>query len=108
MELSGGYTNMSNQLPIFNGVVAFGGLQSTSVFGTESVPQVMISASPTTPAYGAFNAGNVVITDVYASSFGPLIPTFGGFYNAETSGLTINRTWTPSQPLTAQTLTAAA
>ena len=97
---------MSNQFPAFNGVLAFGSLQSTSVFGTEAVPQVMISAG--SPAYGAFNAGSMILTDTYAPSFGPLIPTFGGFYNAETSGLTVNRTWTPSQPLVAQTLSAAA
>ena len=67
---------MSNQFPIFNGVLAIGPLQSTSVFGTEPVPQVLIADGgfPTS----AFNAGGIVITDTYVNSFGPLVSTFGG------------------------------
>src|SRR5579863_7436029 len=106
MEHNGGCTNMSNQFPSFNGILALGSLQSTSVFGTEPVPNVLIADGQ--PAYANFNAGNLMLTDIYTPSFGPVIPTFGGFFNADTSGLTINRTWTPSQPLTAQTLSAAA
>src|SRR5580658_6784534 len=97
---------MSYENPIFSGVAAAGALQSTSVFGTESVPAIQISSG--SYAVGAFNTGLVVLTDDYAPSFGPLIPTFGGFYNSESNGLVINRTWAPTQPLSAQTLSAAA
>src|SRR5580658_5771850 len=107
-ERSTGFTNMSYENPIFSGVAAFGGLQSTSYFGTESVPAVQIASGSGSYAVGAFNTGLVVLTDDYTSSFGPLIPTFGGFYNSESNGLVINRTWAPTQPLAAMSLTAAA
>jgi hypothetical protein len=99
---------MSYENPIFSGVAAFGSLQSTAAFGTESVPAVQIASGSGEYAVGAFNTGLVVLTDDYAPSFGPLIPTFGGFYNSESNGLVINRTWAPTQPLAAMTLTAAA
>ena len=97
---------MSYETPIFSGVAAYGSLQSTAAFGTESVPSVQISTGAY--AVGAFNTGLIVLTDDYTPSFGPIIPTFGGFYNSESNGLVINRIWAPTQPLTAQILTAAA
>ena len=100
---------MSNLLPVFNGVAAFGSIQSLadeySLY--PSVPQVLI-ADGTFPQSGG-QAANLILTNTYAPSFGPLaVPYLGyGPYNVAMDGLQINSIWTPSQPLANQTLSAA-
>lgn len=100
---------MSNLLPTFNGVAAFGSIQSlASEYSLyPSVPQILI-ADGTLPQSGR-QAANLILTNTYAPSFGPLaVPYLGyGPFNTAIDGLQINSIWTPSQPLANQTLSAA-